>query len=164
MKKIALFMFLALLTLACTSSCSSVVTASDDPATGQRWSQEKIWQWYEDVGVIKGCNYLPRTATNSTEMWQKETFDSKTIDEANHNYGQTVSVWDWVFGTRYLPADREPPEDIGIPNLEAFPMTWWAQILSPFRWKHIKQASATAATNATIDSQSVEVSARTLAQ
>jgi sterol desaturase/sphingolipid hydroxylase (fatty acid hydroxylase superfamily) len=89
---------------------------------------------------------------------------SKTMVEANHNYGQTVSVWDWVFGTRYLPADREPPEDIGIPNLEAFPMTWWAQILSPFRWKHIKQASATAATNATTDSQSVQVSARTLAQ
>ena len=24
---------------------------------------------------------------------------SKTVFEANHNYGQTVSVWDWVFGT-----------------------------------------------------------------
>jgi sterol desaturase/sphingolipid hydroxylase (fatty acid hydroxylase superfamily) len=29
---------------------------------------------------------------------------SRTVEEANHNYGQTISVWDWVFGTRYLPA------------------------------------------------------------
>ena len=66
---------------------------------------------------------------------------SKTLHEANHNYGQTVSVWDWVFGTRYLPANREPPEEIGIADLPSFPMTWWAQILSPFRWRQIKKAS-----------------------
>lgn len=68
---------------------------------------------------------------------------SKTIFEANHNYGQTVSVWDWVFGTRYLPKDRAPPEEIGIADLPAFPMTWWAQIMSPFRWQRIKQTSET---------------------
>lgn len=67
---------------------------------------------------------------------------SKTVFEANHNYGQTVSVWDWVFGTRYLPKDRHPPEEIGIADLPSFPMTWWAQILSPFRWSKIKQSSA----------------------
>jgi sterol desaturase/sphingolipid hydroxylase (fatty acid hydroxylase superfamily) len=67
---------------------------------------------------------------------------SRTLFEADHNYGQTSSVWDWVFGTRYLPADREPPEAIGLADLPAFPMTWWAQILSPFRWRQIRQASA----------------------
>jgi len=46
-----------------------------------RWPAERAWQWYADVGPICGCNYLPRTAVNSTEMWQKETFDPKTIDE-----------------------------------------------------------------------------------
>jgi sterol desaturase/sphingolipid hydroxylase (fatty acid hydroxylase superfamily) len=66
---------------------------------------------------------------------------SKTIEEANHNYGQTVIVWDTLFGTRFLPRDREPPEEIGIPDLPAFPMTWWAQILSPFRWRRIQQES-----------------------
>jgi len=67
---------------------------------------------------------------------------SRTVFEANHNYGQTISVWDWVFGTRYLPADRAPPEDIGIADLGAFPMSWWAQELSPFRWARIKHESA----------------------
>ncbi len=72
---------------------------------------------------------------------------SKTVDEANHNYGQTVIVWDTLFGTRFLPADREPPEEIGIPNLPSFPMTWWAQIRSPFRWDRIRRDSeATART------------------
>ncbi len=67
---------------------------------------------------------------------------SKTMEEANHNYGQTVSVWDALFGTRFLPADRQPPEEIGIPKLAAFPMTWWAQIQSPFRWAEIRNESA----------------------
>lgn len=67
---------------------------------------------------------------------------SSTVEEANHNYGQTISVWDWVFGTRYLPKDREPPEAIGIASLPDFPMTWWAQILSPFRWREIQAGAA----------------------
>jgi hypothetical protein len=46
-----------------------------------RWSEEKAWAWYAEVGPIAGCNYLPRTAVNMTEMWQKETFDPKTIAE-----------------------------------------------------------------------------------
>jgi len=67
---------------------------------------------------------------------------SKALEEADHNYGQTMIVWDTLFGTRFLPADREPPEEIGIQDLEAFPMTWWAQIRSPFGWKRIRQESA----------------------
>jgi len=69
---------------------------------------------------------------------------SKRIEEANNNYGQNVIVWDLVFGTFFLPKDREPPEDIGIPNLTAFPMTFWRQLASPFRWGRIKRESATA--------------------
>jgi len=45
------------------------------------WPKDKAWTWHEDVGPIRGCNYLPRTAVNSTEMWQADTFDPKTIDE-----------------------------------------------------------------------------------
>ena len=63
---------------------------------------------------------------------------SKTIEEANHNFGQTVILWDTLLGTRYLPTDREPPEEIGIPGLPAFPMTWWGQVMSPFRWASIR--------------------------
>ncbi|MHC4178013.1 MAG: glycoside hydrolase 5 family protein [Planctomycetota bacterium] len=61
-------------------------SARIDPAAlarlrASRWSAEKAWNWYRGVGPICGCNYLPRTAVNSTEMWQEETFDPKTIDQ-----------------------------------------------------------------------------------
>jgi hypothetical protein len=47
----------------------------------RRWPAKRAWQWYARVGPICGANYLPRTAVNSTEMWQAESFDPKTIDQ-----------------------------------------------------------------------------------
>ncbi|MBT3202040.1 MAG: cellulase family glycosylhydrolase [Phycisphaerales bacterium] len=46
----------------------------------QIWSKEKAWAWYNSVGPIKGVNYVPSSAVNMLEWWQKETFDPKTID------------------------------------------------------------------------------------
>jgi sterol desaturase/sphingolipid hydroxylase (fatty acid hydroxylase superfamily) len=37
---------------------------------------------------------------------------SRLVEESNRNYGQNLIIWDIVFGTRYLPADRLPPVDI----------------------------------------------------
>jgi hypothetical protein len=48
---------------------------------GQRWGQERIQIWYEAIGAIKGVNYLPRYAVNSTEMWMDGSFDTEVIDE-----------------------------------------------------------------------------------
>jgi hypothetical protein len=45
------------------------------------WQPERIWRWYRDAGVIKGVNYVPRTAVNATEFWQAETVDTNSIDE-----------------------------------------------------------------------------------
>jgi len=70
---------------------------------------------------------------------------SRLVRESNTNYGQNIILWDIVFGTRFLPSDREPPEDIGIANLPAFPMTWWEQLWSPLRWSRIKAQSREAA-------------------
>ena len=50
-------------------------------AGGHRWPAEKAWQWYNHQPWLCGFNYIPATAINYTEMWQKETFDLKTIDE-----------------------------------------------------------------------------------
>ena len=50
-------------------------------AEESRWSEKRAWDWYVSVGEIRGCNYLPRTAVNMTEMWQAETFDPTTITE-----------------------------------------------------------------------------------
>jgi len=69
---------------------------------------------------------------------------SRLVRESNTNYGQTLILWDIVFGSRFLPSDRKPPVDIGIAKLSAFPMTWFAQLLSPVRWARIKRESAAA--------------------
>ncbi len=46
-----------------------------------QWSPQQAQEWYKKVFPIKGCNYLPRTAVNSLEMWQAETFDPSTITQ-----------------------------------------------------------------------------------
>src|SRR5262245_40897496 len=66
---------------------------------------------------------------------------AKDAREANTNYGSNLSVWDLAFGTFFWPRDREPPEEIGIPELPAFPQGFWGQLASPFRWRAIQAAS-----------------------
>ncbi len=67
---------------------STVASRSDQripPPSGgpdsRRWSEERIWAWWREIGVVRGVNYVPRTCVNSVEMWMKETFDEKTMDE-----------------------------------------------------------------------------------
>ncbi len=67
---------------------------------------------------------------------------SRLMAESNTNYGQNLIVWDIVFGTRFFPKDREPPEQIGIADMPAFPMDYWGQLLSPLRWKAIEAENA----------------------
>jgi len=43
-------------------------------------SKEKVNAWYSKSGWLVGCNFIPSTAVNQLEMWQKETYDPNTID------------------------------------------------------------------------------------
>ena len=70
---------------------------------------------------------------------------SPRVAEANHNYGNNFLFWDVVFGTRYLPADRASPSEIGIEGLNAFPAGYLSQLVSPLRWRSIVAASTTRA-------------------
>ena len=47
----------------------------------QPWTSERARLWYDALPFLCGVNYLPRTAVNSTEMWQADTFDPATIAE-----------------------------------------------------------------------------------
>ena len=62
---------------------------------------------------------------------------SPNVEEANNNYGGNLIFWDVVFGTRFLPKDREPPIAIGIGDLPNFPQGYASLIASPFRWKKL---------------------------
>ncbi len=46
----------------------------------EKWSTERINDWYDKQPWLVGCNYIPGTAINQLEMWQEETFDPETID------------------------------------------------------------------------------------
>lgn len=52
--------------------------------------------------------------------------------EGNNNYGACLIVWDTIFGTRYLPADRESPTHPGIGDMPDYPRTYLAQLIAPF--------------------------------
>lgn len=55
---------------------------------------------------------------------------SELLAEANHNYGNNLILWDVIFGTRFLPIDRDV-EQLGIP-VKNYPMSFGRQMLAPF--------------------------------
>ena len=50
------------------------------------------------------------------------------------NFAVIFSLWDWVFGTAYLPADREMPTRLGFAEQRHFPRDLLRRFLYPF-WK-----------------------------
>ena len=67
---------------------------------------------------------------------------SRDLEEASHNYGGDIILWDHVFGTFYLPKDREPSDEIGIGPMPDFPGGLGALLLSPFRFKRLSVEAA----------------------
>jgi sterol desaturase/sphingolipid hydroxylase (fatty acid hydroxylase superfamily) len=53
----------------------------------------------------------------------------------NHgcNFGINLSLWDWLFGTAYLPRDRVQPAALGFPGIEDFPDNFVTQQTWPHR-------------------------------
>jgi len=67
---------------------------------------------------------------------------SLVLEEANTNYGSNLIIWDLVFGTFFLPSEREPPARIGIAAMPAFPPGYLAQLAVPFRWRQVQREAA----------------------
>lgn len=49
---------------------------------------------------------------------------------SDHNFGNNLIIWDVLFGTRYLPPDRDS-DDLGLPS-PAYPTGFLAQLRTPF--------------------------------
>jgi sterol desaturase/sphingolipid hydroxylase (fatty acid hydroxylase superfamily) len=47
------------------------------------------------------------------------------------NYGITLSLWDYIFKTDYIPYDGKD-EPLGFDGMEGFPKTFWTQVSYPF--------------------------------
>ncbi len=65
---------------------------------------------------------------------------SRIPEESDHNFGNNLIIWDWLFGTRYLPPDRES-EDLGLLNRN-YPSDLAAQLITPFVGDITKRAAA----------------------
>lgn len=61
----------------------AILAASDIFAqqAGERWSQQKVMDWYNQQPWFCGFNYIPAYAVNYTAMWDKTTFDPEVIDK-----------------------------------------------------------------------------------
>lgn len=72
---------------------------------------------------------------------------SRSLDDANKNYGANLIAWDVVFRTRHLPSDREhQPVDVGFDGVDAFPSGYLGQVASVFRWSTVASQVDAAAT------------------
>ncbi len=57
------------------------LAGQDANGPSKRWTGEKARAWATAEPWLLGCNYIPRTAINTLEMWQESTFDPAIIDE-----------------------------------------------------------------------------------
>lgn len=57
---------------------------------------------------------------------------SRVLAEGNTNYGSTFILWDVLFGTRFLPAQRTAPEALGLAGGAVHPRRFLSQLLWPF--------------------------------
>jgi sterol desaturase/sphingolipid hydroxylase (fatty acid hydroxylase superfamily) len=66
---------------------------------------------------------------NSPRMhiWHHAADDPEAI---NKNFGIVLSVWDWIFGTAYMPANRTP-QRLGFDDLETYPSGFILQSIYP---------------------------------
>lgn len=54
---------------------------------------------------------------------------AKAYSDSNHNFGNNLIIWDTLFGTRFLPDNREVGE-LGIGN-DNYPVDFFGQIVAP---------------------------------
>jgi sterol desaturase/sphingolipid hydroxylase (fatty acid hydroxylase superfamily) len=59
----------------------------------------------------------------------------------NRNFGINLAVWDWLFGTAYLP--EEEPARLGFEGVESFPKTLVGELVWPVELPESAERSTT---------------------
>jgi hypothetical protein len=80
MKAIPTFTLLVYAMAFASCNTQNVKTIASNEAVSSPWTNERIWDWYDNHPWLVGCNFIPSTAINQLEMWQEETFDIPTIE------------------------------------------------------------------------------------
>jgi len=85
------------------------------------------------IGMLTHCNVRMRFGPLSAVFNTPELHrwhHSRDTREGNKNYGESLMLWDWVFGT-WFNAHQRPPANIGI--AEVMPLRFWGQVMWPFQ-------------------------------
>ena len=45
---------------------------------GSQWSKSRAAEWYDSVGWLRGCNYMPANCANRIDMWQNLGLEEHT--------------------------------------------------------------------------------------
>ena len=49
--------------------------------TLNRWSEKRIWDWYDNLPWLVGTNFITSSSINQLEFWQEKTFDVSLIEK-----------------------------------------------------------------------------------
>jgi sterol desaturase/sphingolipid hydroxylase (fatty acid hydroxylase superfamily) len=88
---------------------------------------------YASNGFFQHCNIELRYGVLNYIVGSAETHrwhHSRIPRESNANYGNTVIVWDLLFGTWFLPKERSVQE-LGLQEPD-YPKSFWALMRAPF--------------------------------
>lgn len=58
--------------------------------------------------------------------------DVEVHGKGGQNFGQVLSVWDWLFGTVYWPENEEKPKRLGFKGMENYPRNVITRLFYPF--------------------------------
>ena len=98
-------------------------------------------------------NYI--IGTNEVHRWHH----SAKYEEAK-NFA-IIMIWDHMFGTFYLPKDRDMPEQLGVGDERYYPLhSYWQQLLLPFRWRQFKEKQAGTTATPTEKTEALATQAR----
>lgn len=97
------------------------------------------------IGHLNHANfYLPlgplRYLLNSPQMHIWHHAKELPENRKGVNYGLTLSVWDYLFGTVWMPRDERDIE-LGFPDIEQYPKSFLGQQVSTFFRKESRDAS-----------------------
>lgn len=45
----------------------------------QKWTKERVWDWYNKEPWIRGCNFMGSDCANRIDQWQEEGFEQRLI-------------------------------------------------------------------------------------
>jgi len=64
--------------------------------------------------------------------WHHSADEGLGVENKGVNFATKIALWDWLFGTAYLPKAKKP-ESYGIYGNPVFPKGYFGQVFHAFR-------------------------------